>query len=159
MQPQKEILTQTQEFDGMHGISYELWPSTKIVNKLRPHRGIVSQHLHPAWAETLCGSTHASSLQVELAKHIALADHLISALTDSADEKLSLMRENWRRGHRQGAREILALTKNDRVTWNALSAKVQAGFLRFESSVALEAEGDPGRAETLLNEAQSVSSQ
>jgi len=157
-QRQEEILEQTKEFKEQHGISYELWPSTRIVNKLRPYRGIVSQHLNPALAETLCGPTHASSLQLELAKHVALADHLISALTDAADEKLSLMREKWRRGHRRGAREILALTKNDRVTWITLSPKVQAGFLRFESSVALEAEGDPGRAETLLNEAQSLSS-
>ena len=151
-----EILKQTLAFRDHYGISYELWPSISIVNKLRKHRGIVSQHLNPGWAEILCGSTTPSSVRVELAKQIALADHLILALTEATDERLATMRDSWRKGHRRDARRILTLTKSDQVTWNALSPKVQAGFLRFEASIVLEAESDPDRAEDLLNEAHSL---
>ena len=151
-----EILKQTLAFRDHYGISYELWPSISIVNKLRKHRGIVSQHLNPGWAEILCGSTTPSSVRVELAKQIALADHLILALTEATDERLATMRDSWRKGHRRDARRILTLTKSDQVTWNALSPKVQAGFLRFEASIVLEAESDPDRAEDLLKEAHSL---
>src|SRR5215472_10467702 len=37
---QEEILRQKARF-GELGIDYELWPTSKIVNKLRPHRGVV----------------------------------------------------------------------------------------------------------------------
>lgn len=155
-QRQAEILKQTQAFRDQHGISYELWPSTKIVNRLRNHRGIIGQHLSPGWAEILCGPTSGSSVQIELAKQIALTDHLILALTEATDERLSTMRESWRQGRRRDARRILALAKSDQVAWNALPPKVRAGFLRFEGSIILEVEGDPDRAEGLLNEAHAL---
>lgn len=151
-----EILKQTQAFRDHYGMSYELWPSTRIVNKLRNHRGIVSQHVNPGWAEVLCGPSSESPVQIELAKQIALADHLILALTEATDERLSTMRESWRQGHRHDARRILTLTKSDQVTWNTLPPKVQADFLRFEGSIVLEAEGDPDRAEGILNEAHAL---
>ena len=156
-QRQQEILKQAREFKEQYGILYELWPATKIVNRLRQHRGIVGHHLHPAWAETLCGPNSESSVRIELARHIALTDRLVLALSEATDERLSTMREKWRQGHRHQALQILAQTKSNPVTWNTLPPKVQAGFLRFECSIALEAEGDPVRAEVLLNEANGLS--
>ena len=153
---QAEILKQRSKFRQKYGVDYELWPSTTIINKLRAYRGIVSQHLDPGWAERLCGPNYESPLRIENTKLTAFSMDLVSALAEATDERLSNMRENWRQGRRQSARDSLAATKAESTIWNALPAKTRASFLRFESSIVLDADNDIAHADELLREAHAL---
>ncbi len=150
---QDEIVSQKRRFLNEYGIVYELWPDTRIVNKLRPHPGIVSQHLWGGWAEIICGPNASASLRTALAEKTAFNSHLLLDVESARDEKLILMREMWREGRRDEARGLLSVAKSDDVVWSALAPRLQADFLRFEASIVIEGDNDPARAEDLLNAA------
>lgn len=153
-----EIARQRDDFRDQHGIEYELWPSTTIVNKLRMCPGVVSQHLDPSWVQIICGPNHDSPLKAEVDTWATRYSQLACELGEARDESLSAIREYWRQGRRQEARRRLAATKSETAKWSDLPPAIRASYLRFESAIELDSvNGDILVAERLLNEAQDLS--
>lgn len=148
----KEIEAQRRTFQQQYGMAYELWESPKIVNKLRPHAGIVRQHLGGGWVAFICDQPTVA-VRIE-STQFTISSELTSFLTDATDSRLNSIREDWRQGYRKKARHDLLATKANTVVWNVLPARTQAAFLRFEASIVLDDEDDPDRATKLLDEAQ-----
>jgi hypothetical protein len=153
---QEEILKQIKTFRDKYDLRYELWPQSRIINKLRAYPGIVRQYFHPAWVDNICDQPGGATLHLELARQNALTGHLLSALGSASNEKLDTLREKWRQGRRKEVKEILRGVKADQISWLALAPDIQASFLRFEASVTLETDGDIVQAETLLARASAL---
>jgi tetratricopeptide (TPR) repeat protein len=155
-QRQEEIQRQKTHFQSL-GITYELWPATKIANKLRPYRGIVATHLGPEWATYLCGPSDDPAIRTQLAAQSALNERLVSVVADVTDERIIRVKDLWQCGRRTEAKALLDRMKNDQVVWQAFPQETQGSVLRLEASIILEANLDITAAQCLLSEAMRLS--
>ena len=76
-----------------YGLKYELWPASTIVNKIRPHRGIVKHHLGSMCAEEICGPIESYSLQ--FAGQLALNQQLALTVSTFTDKRLIEIKDAW----------------------------------------------------------------
>lgn len=150
-QRREEIENQRSLFSQM-GIQYELWPVSKIVNKLRPHRGIVSTHLGEAWIDYVCG-TAREGLNTQLAGLLALNERITIGLSNLTDERVLRAKHLWQAGQRREARDVLAEIKNDQPIWISLAPHAKASALRLEAAIIVDSGGDLDTAIKLLTEA------
>ena len=135
-QRQEEIRKQTVRFRKL-GIDFQLWPASKIVNKLRPHKGIVAQHLGAGWL-LICGETGELAPSIRLAAITSLNQHLVIAISSATDERLTQMKDAWQSGQRSKTRRLIEAAKGDEAVWLTLSPITRANILRFEASISLD---------------------
>jgi tetratricopeptide (TPR) repeat protein len=151
-QRQEEILKQRALLQR-HGIAYEVWSTSTLVNRLRPHPGLVTTHLGAEWVKYICGSTEDSGLRLQLAGMSALTDRLSAALSDVTDSRVAQAKELWLSGSRPAAVEIIRTIRRDVVSWQTLTPTVQGSVLRLEASILMEADGPTAQIEDLLVQA------
>ena len=157
---QDEIRTQEAAFREK-GVTYEVWSLQTICNRLRPHRGIVSQYLNAEWTDRLCGPPLPAE-QTAVAAPSLVNDILANQLQQSwsvisrdTSEQLDAMREAFRGGDIQQALDWIAAAKRDVGRWPGLTPDIQAKILRFEASLCLEM-GELDAARTLAAKARSL---
>lgn len=149
---QEEIAKQRTRFRHI-GIDYQLWPAPTIVNKLRPHRGIVTQHLDAAWADRICGPAAEASSPVALAAQMALNERLSVVAGSATDERLGRIKQLWQSGQRSEAWKFLKAIRDDLPVWTALPNPIKGNVLRFEAAISLDSGISASRVITLLNDA------
>lgn len=158
-QRQDEIRAQQRRFAQV-GIVYEAWSAATIRNKLRPHPGIVANHLSPPdhWVLVICGTSLQISgygtqpfdtVQVALKNQL---DQFAAYISDDKDEDIEHLREAWREGRKEDARNGIIELKSA-VVWPFLHSSTKAKLLRFEANVVLQLTGDIARAKELADEA------
>jgi hypothetical protein len=69
-----------------------------------------------------------------------LLEQLGEMLSDETDKTIEEMRNTWREGFKEEARDQLNALKSDSGRWNILSNQVKAKILRFEAGLVLDSE-------------------
>jgi tetratricopeptide (TPR) repeat protein len=155
-QKQDEIDRQRSIFAG-YSIKYELWPATRILKKLRPHRGIVSTYFHPPeyWVAAICGDIVGYPPSLTSAV-IYQNEQLSTVLAGAVETSIVSIREAWQEGRRSDARRMLLEVRANDVAFRLLPSPLQAKLIRFSAVDILEAGGDLFEAERLVQEAAAV---
>ncbi len=162
-QQQDQILSETKRFAG-YGIDYEVWTTTTIRNRLRPHPGIVANHFDPPeyWVKRICGismtqhSFSASGENVLQTINIAVAtqlETLMQVLAGETQQNLHRMRNAWREGRNQEVVDWIMELKADVSRWGTLPSDVKARVLRFEAGLKLDISDSIGEAKQLASDA------
>ena len=160
---QDQILKEKRRFNE-HEIAYDAWSSPKIINKLRPHPGIVREYFSSApdyWASRICGEAYPASPLIEalpqasliMSAVLAQSKQIVARLSTGTEKQLEVIRERWREGHRNEPIKWVSDLKNDGSVWLALPPNVRAKILRFEAFLVLGENGILGRAKALADEA------
>jgi len=142
------------------GITYDVWGPRQLQNKLRRHRGIVTQYLGPCWADRLCGSsqntTSASVADTGTipATIIAQISSLQKHLSGSTEKQLETAFEEIQRGNINIVETQLIDIRSGEV-WSQLLPDVQARVIRLQASLALQ-RGNIVGAEQLADEADHI---
>lgn len=125
-----------------HDVGYELWGQPQLIEKLRPHRGIVAQFFGVHWVDILCGPQQREALQPEGASvgvegvgQRQIAD-LRAILTGQAEARVSRGLEGLRAGDVGAVAATLADLQAEPL-WSELAPAGQARVLRFAASAAL----------------------
>jgi hypothetical protein len=155
-QKQDEIDRQRSVFAG-YSIKYEAWPASRIIKKLRPHRGIVSTYFKPPefWIETLCGESVDFPRSVTSAV-IYQNEQMSAVLAGAVETSIIKVREAWQQGRRDDARRMLKEARNKDSAFRLLPLSLQAKLIRFEAIDVLESGGDVAEAERIAQEAAAV---
>ena len=150
----REIKLEKARFAEM-GVEYEVWAPRQLQEKLRGHRGIVSQYLGSEWVRTICGleisaplSSVPATLAVMLETRISTLSH---ALTGSIDERLGTAEQQLEDGLIDQAGKASEAISNG-PGWPDLNSKLKARTLRLRSRIAL-IRGSVREAERCSNEA------
>ena len=85
-----------------------------------------------------------------------LLEQLGEMLSNEADKTIEMMRNTWREGHKNQARDQLKALKSDRGRWDVLSNQVKAKILRFEAGLVLDSENGLLDAKNLADQAYSL---
>lgn len=165
-QHSEEIKSQKERFLEK-GIVYEAWSSAKIKNELRPHRGIVAEYCVPSdhWLQVICGETAGSLVPRHDSSPLSSAvfstlsnqlDVLAGLLTGETEQKLQLMRANFRQGKKKLVASWVHELKADVNRWNILSPNIKSKVIRFEAGLSLEIDDDVSKAKNLANQAKTI---
>lgn len=141
------------------GIEYEVWSPRQLQEKLRPHRGLVSQYVGSAFVTTLCSDeAEAPLLKEALAAQsflTARVEDLGEALSGEVEQRFAIARTELERGRITEAATIVRSLRN-RSNWPDLSSDLRARIIRLQGSISLsKAEYD--EAVSYSNEADDLS--
>ncbi|WP_157658124.1 tetratricopeptide repeat protein [Burkholderia ubonensis] len=154
------VATQKKRFHEL-GIEYEVWGPRQFQEKLRFHRGIVTQFLGTYWANQICGDVPVGSDAVATGQD-AILDHitnqvtpLISALSEVLDSKLESLKQQLREEpSRNIVRELEGMRSGSH--WPRVVPNVKSKCLRYLASAKLQ-QGDIDAATALADEADALS--
>ena len=143
------------------GLAYEIWARNTICNRLRPHRGIISQYIDPEWVDRICGKAIPTEQTVATTPTLVneiLANQFeqsLAIISEDTVAQLDAMREAFRSGGMQEAQDWISSAKRDAKRWKLLRPIDQAKILRFEASLRLEMQQFDD-AKTLASQASSL---
>ncbi|WP_066585575.1 hypothetical protein [Sphingomonas pruni] len=133
------------------GVQYELWGQPQLIERMRPHRGIVAQYLGTDWVDRLCGPRQREALQAlgssvgtQPVETSQIAE-LRAMLSGEAEKKVARALDDLRAGE-VGAVERSLAELRDPQLWCQLEPGAQARVLRFAASTALHREDLDGAA-------------
>ena len=138
-------------------VVYEVWAQRQLQERMRAHRGLVSQYLGGAdWVERLCGPASSSdgmaaTLESDLGARIA---DLGQALSGLLDERLKAVTLAVERGRAEPLDQLLDELRGG-AAWENLGPGQQAQIVRLQGSAALN-RGDVSAAETFSGEADAL---
>jgi len=163
-QRQKQIEIEKQRF-AVYNIKYEVWSSSTIRQKLRPHTGIVFNYLRSKeWVETICGplpqsyscqSDNSISAELLIGFLSSKIERLSSDLSKVKAKQLEAYREFYRQGRIQQAYICINKLRSDE-NWDVLDKPLQSQILQSMSGYFLSVEQNIEKAKTLLLEAQNL---
>jgi len=160
-QRQDELNIQRARFNGF-GIIYEPWSVATIINKLRPHKGIVATYFRPSeyWVGIICGEDlpkFPMAVETEAPKSTIIsnyqAERLVTRASSEIEWRLEHMRSIWREGREDEVVWWINEVKSNNDLWPVMSSEVKAKILRFEAGIELDTRGDITRAKQLADEA------
>lgn len=124
------------------GVGYELWGQPQLIERMRPHRGIVATYLGTYWVDIICGPQQREALQsvgtsvgtqpVE-ASQIA---ELRAMLSGDAERRIVRALDDLRAGDVGAVDRSLAELRAEPL-WSQLDPGAQARVLCFAASAAL----------------------
>lgn len=164
---QDEIAAQKQRF-AEHGIIYEVWSVATIVNRLRPHRGIVAHYFTPPdhWVSVICGETQSVASVLSVASKPASGilpailgqqiEQLAALLSTETERGLANMQQAAREGRPQEALAWIEEIRNVQERWLVLAPDIKARLLRFAASLLLTRNGDAVQATAYADEARAL---
>ena len=124
------------------GLQYELWGQPQLIEKMRPHRGIVAQFVGTAWVDLICGPQQrealqpaGSSLGIQPVGASQIAE-LRTLLSGETEQRVARALDDLRAGD-VGAVERTIADLRAEPLWSQLEAGAQARVLRFAASAAL----------------------
>jgi len=138
-------------------VVYEVWAQRQIQERIRAHRGLVSQYLGGAdWVERLCGPASSSdgvaaTLESDLGARIA---DLGQALSGLLEERLKTVTLAVERGQAEPLDQLLRELRGGSA-WENLAGAQQAQIVRLQGSAALN-RGDVSAAEAFSREADAL---
>jgi hypothetical protein len=141
------------------GVRYEVWPASRIIKKLRPHKGIVSSFFTPPefWVSIICGESASVALPATVASAVIYQNGQLSAvLMGIVESDMARIREAWSEGRRGDAMQLLAEAKGNDAAFAALPPSLQGGLLRFEAISALESGQHFSAVEQIVQRAASL---
>jgi hypothetical protein len=154
-----EVEVEKKRFER-HGIKYEVWAPRTLQEKIRPHPGLVSQHLGFEWVSRLCGIVSPPAPQatgtVNLLSNLVIrqVEELQTALSGEVLHRIDRVRELMRTGdNAQVTGELESL--RDGKNWQQLTPAVQAQIICLQASLMFK-QGDLSNAEQLANEADAI---
>ncbi|MBR0684077.1 hypothetical protein GXW74_26670 [Roseomonas eburnea] len=139
------------------GVEYEVWAPHQIQEKLRPHPGIVVQHLGPEHLERVCGVVSAPFNMISGAGAVptgpsaAALDDLRGLISKGVGHRLDHLLGRLRTGEVSATAAALQEIRGG-TEWDALEAGTKARVLRLQASILLHA-GDDAAASALADEA------
>ena len=142
------------------GLRYELWGQPQIIEKLRPHRGIVSQFLGTHLVDPICGPIPSENLRSSPPStslgtvEISQIAELQAILTGEAERRLEQGLEDLRSGDLDAVTKLIMDLREER-RWIQITPHAQARVLRFAASLALQ-NHDVAQARTLAAEAYQI---
>lgn len=138
------------------GVDYEVWSPRQLQEKLRTHRGLVSQYLGIEWVPRLCG-VEAGSTEPPIKADGSKAERIAAlerALAQSVGQRADAAAARIDLGHAQEvAAEVAELRGN--ALWQLLPAALQSRVIRLQGSIALNA-GDLDLAAGFATEADAI---
>ncbi|WP_413193394.1 hypothetical protein [Pararobbsia alpina] len=154
-----EVSKQHSRFQAI-GIEYEVWGPRQFQEKLRPHRGVVSQFLDAYWADRICGvSTPSELAPAGISVLLEMASNQIAplqvALADEVDGRLDGLKARLRE-ERPGPIVSELKQVRDSATWSHLPSTTRAKCLRYLASAEIQS-GDAESAGRLVAEADAIS--
>lgn len=163
-QRQDEINVQRARFADF-GISYEPWSVATIINKLRPHKGIVATYFRPSeyWVGVICGEdlpkfAIAGDTDRQKSPVISMyqAERLVTHASTEIEQRLEQMCSIWREGREDEVIQWIRDVKDNNDLWPVMSLEIKAKVLRFEAGIELDIGGDIARVKQLADEALSL---
>jgi tetratricopeptide (TPR) repeat protein len=166
-QRQDEIAAQRRRF-AEHGITYEVWSVATIVNRLRPHRGIVATYFTPAdyWVSIICGEVQSVAPLLSTVTNPtssvlpAILGHQIETLavlvSTETERTLAAMQQAAREGRPREALAWVEETRRVQERWLVLTPEVKARLLRFAAGLLLRYSGDSAKAAIYADEAREL---
>jgi len=166
-QRQDELNNQRESFANL-GIIYEPWSVATIINKLRPHKGIVATHIKPPeyWVGVICGEdlpkfpattvTEGETSILVTSSLLNQVDRLVTYASGDIEQRLEYMRSIWREGHEDEVIQWIDDVKSNKDLWPIMAPEVKAKVLRFEAGIELDSRGDTTRVKQLADEALSL---
>lgn len=140
------------------GIAFESWDRIIIVQKLHLQRGLVHRYLGSSqtWVDMLCGPPDRGTASISSSTSEVEFQRLQSILVSHVEAELSRLRDVLRQGRRGEVRSALKALRDHPDEWAHLRPKVQAGALRLEAGLELDAAGDIQRAKACVSEARKL---
>ncbi len=138
-------------------VIYEVWAQRQIQERMRAHRGLVSQYLGGAdWVERLCGPVSSSeamaaTVESDLGGRIA---ELGAAISGLLEERLRAVTLAVERGQAEPLDQLLDELRGGSA-WETLDPGQQARIVRLQGSAALN-RGDVPAAEAFSREADAL---
>ncbi len=124
------------------GLQYELWGQPQLIEKMRPHRGIVAQFVGTDWVDRLCGPQQhealqpaGSSLGIQPVGASQLAE-LRALLSGETEQRVTRALDDLRAGDVGAVERTLGDLRAEPL-WSQLEAGARARVLRFAASAAL----------------------
>lgn len=142
------------------GIAYEVWAPHQLLEKLRPHRGIVSQYLGEYWVSVICGEAPSQIQPAGTGRDfldalaVSQVAKLQEALSEQVGHQLDGLLERLRGGDLAAAEAALNELRAG-TAWAALNAPIRARVLRLRASTRLQ-RGDAAGAARLADEADAL---
>lgn len=134
--------TERERFSGFE-VDYELWGQPQLIEKMRPHRGIVAQFVGIEWVDILCGPQQREALQstgaaigIEGVGARQVAE-LRALLSGEAEQRVARGLEDLRAGDTGAVGAALADLRAEPF-WSEIDPGAQARVLRFAASAALQ---------------------
>ena len=155
----KDIEREEERFRQI-GVEYEVWSPRQLQEKLRPHRGIVSQFLGEAYVSILCGTAETLK-QIVSSADVNRTDLQLrlEALTQAASDQFRATLDDCKRHLARGdVHEVERILNGARTGgfWAGIDCTLQADALRLLGSAAIN-QGDIDAAERLSDEADQLS--
>ncbi|WP_267433577.1 hypothetical protein [Sphingomonas sp. GM_Shp_1] len=154
-----EADTERERFSAI-GVDYELWGQTQLIERMRPHRGIVATYLGTFWVDIICGPQQREALQsvgssvgTQPVGASQIAE-LRALLSGEAEQKVARALDDLRAGDLGAVERSLAELRAEPL-WSQLDPGAQARVLRFAASAALHRDDLDGAA-TLDAEATAI---
>ncbi|WPB87462.1 hypothetical protein [Sediminicoccus rosea] len=122
------------------GVEYEVWAPHQIQEKLRPHSGIVAQHLGMEHLERVCGVVSAPFNMLSAASAVptgpsaAALDDLRRLISQSVGHRLDHLLGRFRTGEVSATAAALQEIRGG-TEWDALEAGTKARVLRLQASI------------------------
>jgi hypothetical protein len=140
------------------GVEYDVWSPRQLQERLRGHRGLVSQYVGAEFVSILCGDEPPSALLGEVLAVQAVLETRVESLggafASEVEQRLEEARRTFELGHVTKVQPIVESLRTGG-NWTDLPAELQARIVRLQGSVAL-AQGDIAKAEALCAEAEAL---
>ena len=142
------------------GVGYELWGQPQLIEKMRPHRGIVAQFVGTPWVDIICGTQQREALQPDGASvgirgvGASPIAELRSILSGEAEQRVARGLEDLRAGDVDAVERAIVDLRAEPL-WAQLEGGARARILRFAASAALTRE-DLASAVALADEADAI---
>lgn len=124
------------------GLEYELWGQPQLIEKMRPHRGIVAQFVGTQWVDLICGPQQREALQPAgsslgiLPVGAGQLAELRALLSGETEKRIVRALDDLRAGDLGAVERTLADLRAEPL-WSQLEVGAQARVLRFAASAAL----------------------
>jgi hypothetical protein len=152
--------TQREQFNR-EGITFELWDSRILKDRLQPHRAIVERHCRaPWWVDQICGTASPTGVVAQAGLSGESSNHgFVAAISTEIGQlrsrELEEIRELIRTAREQSAEERLHALRAS-LSWAHLPAELRSRALRTGVGLVLNRRGDLAEARALLAEAKEI---
>jgi len=134
-----DIAAEKKQFAAL-GIEFEVWSPRQLQERLRGHRGLVSQYVGAPFVDILCGAEPDAALLGEtLAVQAQLETRVESleiALAGELEQRFEVAKRTLERGAIAEAIPLVQALR-DQPDWPVLDAGLRARIVRLQASIAL----------------------